>query len=87
MTAYERDRLHPADLDALAAAITERLASPPSRLLDADALAERWGVATKTIYALVRGGRLPAVRVGPRRVRFRLDHIEAWEAAGGDEAE
>lgn len=80
-------RLHPADLDALAAAITERLAPPPSRLLDADDLAERWGVAPKTIYALVRGGRLPAIRVGPRRVRFRLDQIERWEAAGGDEAE
>lgn len=76
-----------ADLDAIAGALAERLAPPPSRLLDADALAERWGVSTKTIYALVRDGRLPAVRVGPRRVRFRLDHIEAWEAAGGDEAE
>jgi excisionase family DNA binding protein len=49
----------------------------PRALLTADEVAERLRVTKCWIYAEVRAGRLPHVRLG-RYVRFRADAIESW---------
>ena len=57
-----------------------------TRLLDAEALADRWLVSKAHVYRLAREGRVPTVRIG-RYFRFRLEAIERWEAeneAGAD---
>lgn len=53
------------------------------KLLVAAELAERWQVPTSQVYGLAREGKIPTVRIGRYR-RFRLDHIEAFEARGGE---
>lgn len=56
-----------------------------SRLLSADELADRWGVARAHVYRLAREGRIPdgvLVELG-RYKRFRLAGIEEWEESGG----
>jgi excisionase family DNA binding protein len=57
-------------------------ATPRARLLTADELAERWSVPRAHVYRLSRTGRLPVVELG-RYYRYRLDAVEAFEAAGG----
>jgi excisionase family DNA binding protein len=56
------------------------------RLLTASEAAARLGVAPKTIYAWASrpvGQRpLPSVRLGERLVRFRVEDLEAFIAAG-----
>ena len=54
--------------------------STRSRLLVAEDVAELLGVSPAFVYALVRRGELPAVRVGDRYVRFRSEAIQAWVA-------
>ncbi len=56
------------------------------RLLIADELAERWQVPRSHVYRLSRDGLLPTVQLG-RYKRWRLDAIEAFEAAGGGGSE
>lgn len=52
-------------------------------LIDAKAVAERFGLSNKAVYALARAGVLPGtVRVG-RSVRFRPDAIDQFIASGG----
>ncbi len=46
-------------------------------LLDADDVAAALGVSRDWIYAEVRAGRIPHVRLG-RNVRFRAATIEDW---------
>jgi excisionase family DNA binding protein len=46
-------------------------------LLTADELAERLRVTKCWVYAEVRAGRLPHVRLG-RYIRFRADAIDSW---------
>jgi len=53
-----------------------------SKLLTADALAERWCVKPSQVYRLSRGGHLPVVKLG-RYYRYRLDQVEEFERAGG----
>jgi excisionase family DNA binding protein len=48
------------------------------RLLTADDVAAILDVPRSLIYALVRRGELPAIRVGERYVRFRAEAIERW---------
>jgi excisionase family DNA binding protein len=48
------------------------------RLLTPEQLAERWQVQKSQIYRLGREKKIPVVRLG-KYLRFRLDHIEAWE--------
>jgi excisionase family DNA binding protein len=58
------------------------------RLLTADDVALVLGVPKSLIYALVRRGELPAIRVGERYVRFRADAISRWienREAGGQQ--
>lgn len=59
--------------------------APKSRRLGtAKAVADRLDVDTSTVYDLARKQILPGtVRVG-RSVRFDLDALEAWIAAGGE---
>jgi excisionase family DNA binding protein len=49
-----------------------------ARLLTADDVATVLRVPRSLIYALVRRGDLPAIRIGERYVRFRLQAIEHW---------
>lgn len=49
------------------------------RLLDADDVAAALGVSRDWIYAEVRAGRIPHVRLG-RNVRFRSQAVEDWIA-------
>lgn len=51
-----------------------------SRLLDATDVSALLGVSPAFVYALVRRGELPAVRVGDRYVRFRAQALETWIA-------
>lgn len=53
-----------------------------SRLLKAGDVAERWQVATAQVYRLSREGKLPVVKIG-RYYRYRIEDVEAFEAAGG----
>jgi excisionase family DNA binding protein len=48
------------------------------RLLTADDVAVILRVPRSLIYALVRRGELPAIRIGERYVRFREEAIERW---------
>jgi excisionase family DNA binding protein len=54
--------------------------SPSPRLLAAEDVAELLGVPRTFVYALARRGDLPAVRVGERYVRFRMEALEQWIA-------
>ena len=49
----------------------------PSSLLYAEDVAELLGVSKPWVYAEVRAGRVPHVRLG-RYVRFRRESIEQW---------
>jgi excisionase family DNA binding protein len=51
--------------------------SSPTSLLHADDVAMMLGVSMAWIYAEVRAGRIPYVRLG-RYVRFRRESIEDW---------
>jgi predicted DNA-binding transcriptional regulator AlpA len=57
--------------------------SESDRLLDANALAERWGVKPAHVYRLTREGQLPVIRLGPRYVRYSLAAIAEFERNGG----
>jgi excisionase family DNA binding protein len=48
------------------------------RLLTARELAERLGVSTETVLRWARRGRLPAVYLSSRAIRFREADIDAW---------
>jgi excisionase family DNA binding protein len=52
------------------------------QLLTAEQLARRWQTSTAHVYRLAREGRIPCVELG-RYKRFRLEAVEAFEAAGG----
>ena len=49
----------------------------PAKLLTAEEVAERLGVGVKWVWAQVRSGAIPHVRLG-RYKRFRPEAIEAW---------
>lgn len=57
------------------------MAQEEARLLKASAVAARWDVSTRWIYALSEAGLLPCVRLSAKAIRFRLEDIEAHEAA------
>ena len=48
------------------------------RLLDVHEAAEILGYNWKTIYKLVKQKRLPCVRIGGTRIRFRPKDLERW---------
>ena len=51
-------------------------------LWDACELAQRLGIHRTRLYALVRAGRIPHVRIG-RAIRFDPESIRMWEQTGG----
>jgi len=51
-------------------------------LWDARELAQRLGIHRTRLYALVRTGRIPHLRIG-RAIRFDPASIRAWEQSGG----
>ena len=51
---------------------------PEPALLTPDQVAERLGVRRARVLALVRGGAIGVVRLGPRTVRFRPSDVEAY---------
>lgn len=63
--------------------MSPRESSEADRLLTPEALADRWTIKKSTVYAMTRAGQLPTVRIGPRLYRYRLEAIEAYELAGG----
>jgi excisionase family DNA binding protein len=50
-------------------------------MLTARAAAERLGVPLRTFYALVAGGKIPAVRYSPRCTRYDPADLDAFKAA------
>jgi excisionase family DNA binding protein len=46
-------------------------------------VADRLGLCTATVYAMIRRKELPAVWVGRKHLRVRPEDLDAWEAAGG----
>ena len=54
-----------------------------------DELAERWGCARESIYALIRKhvrgepGGLPAFTIGGKLYRIKREIVEQWESSGG----
>lgn len=52
-------------------------AAAPDELLEVDEVARILKMTPDWIYAQVRAGRLPHIRLG-RFVRFRRESIEAW---------
>jgi excisionase family DNA binding protein len=57
------------------------------RLLTAAEVADQTGVPVSTIYELTRRGELPAVRIGPRNLRYAEPAVRAWAERGGARAE
>ena len=52
----------------------------PEILLTSHALAKRWALSLDALQAMRRRGTGPSfVRIGPKRVRYRLAVIEAFE--------
>lgn len=50
-------------------------------LVDVDAAAKLLGgINRQTIYRLVRRGELPAVRIGPKMIRFSPEELRKWIA-------
>jgi excisionase family DNA binding protein len=48
-----------------------------TKLLTVDEVAERLGVRKQWVWAQVRAGRMPCVKLGRYR-RFREESLEAW---------
>ena len=48
------------------------------RLLTYQQLEQHYGIKVATAVSLVREGRIPCVRLGPRFVRFDVQEIERW---------
>lgn len=57
----------------------------PDDLVDADVIAELLHVTPSRVLQLAREYRLPAIRIGERRVRFSRRAVERFLASGGGE--
>ena len=55
-----------------------------SPLLTATDVADRLGIARKTVYDMIREKRVPGVVQIGRLVRIRSADLETWIEAGGD---
>ena len=67
---------------------TARLKAYPEQdiFISREALAERWDVHVETIKRDEKNGRLQPIRIGDRRIRYRLDDILAIENEARTEA-
>jgi excisionase family DNA binding protein len=50
----------------------------PDRLWTADDVASYLGLRVGWVYREVREDRIPHIKLGPRRVRFRKEAIDEW---------
>lgn len=57
------------------------------RLLTARDVAGRLGLSTETVLRWAKRGRLPAVYLSSRAIRFREDDLDAWLAARANGAD
>ncbi|MBQ8511342.1 MAG: helix-turn-helix domain-containing protein [Clostridia bacterium] len=48
------------------------------KLFSCEEIAERYAVKITTVWAWIRGGELPAIKVG-KQYRIRADDLEAFE--------
>jgi excisionase family DNA binding protein len=48
----------------------------PDRLLSLNQTADFLGVSIDSVMKMIRGGNLPAVRVGPKLIRIRFADVE-----------
>ena len=53
--------------------------SPDVSFYTVDDLVQRWRCSKAAVYRFVEDGRLPAVRIGGRMLRFRPQDIDAFE--------
>jgi predicted site-specific integrase-resolvase len=60
---------------------TNQLEHRPGNLLSRKSLASRWECSIETVKRREREGRLKAIRFNRRLLRYRLEDIEAYEAA------
>jgi excisionase family DNA binding protein len=83
MTTHTASRTPPGPPTLVSDPHSHPIADPSrgARLLIADDVAGLLGVSPAFVYALVRRGDLPAVRVGGRYVRFRSQAVDEWIAA------
>jgi excisionase family DNA binding protein len=51
-------------------------------MMTVEEVAERWGVNARTIYGMIKKGRIKALNVG-RLVRISRSHVEFLESGGG----
>jgi excisionase family DNA binding protein len=56
----------------------DRADASTERLLTAEEVAAILGVPRSLVYALVRSGEMPAVRIGQRYIRFRSEALLRW---------
>lgn len=54
-----------------------------NRLLTTEEVLERLQLNLRTVYRLIKAGKLPAVRVG-RQWRFRSGDVDVWVSRGGE---
>lgn len=50
----------------------------PPRFIDVDAVADELAISRTQVYSLLRGGDLPAIQVGPKRV-WRIERTKLEE--------
>ena len=49
-----------------------------NELMTVRQFAERTGYKRKTVYNLIRAGKLPAFRLSKKAIRFRVEDVERW---------
>lgn len=62
-------------------------APPDAELLTISQAAARLQIGESLCYELVRAGRLPVRRLGPRCIRISLRGLQQWAAEGDDPLE
>src|SRR5919197_5078158 len=55
-----------------------------SALLSVSQAAQRLGVSPSTIWRWIEAGRLPAYRIGPKKIRVRREDLEQMVQPAGD---
>lgn len=54
---------------------------PPALLLNSREAAAELRLSLRNLQALTRAGVIPAVRIGPRTIRYRREALAEWLAA------
>lgn len=54
-----------------------------NEILVADEVAKILRIDRQRVYELVRTGKIPAIRLGDRQIRFSADSIRRWLESGG----